>query len=387
MKLFGYDRVCSPFLAVCTGVLLSLGAVLFLAAEQRAGVASGIAPESSTEPGAEVVSSPIQNDGKTGVADHLSPPDDWSEPSIALPGGSAQTRLGCDGFAEKPLREIPSGGIVKWTDEQGITHYEDYHGEGPPEGLEVVTRFPDTKEYFFLSIESDYGVLPTNFRTAIAAKAVWIYEYYRALLDERFLSRARVNLVVHRNKAGYEAIRSQYVGAGAEDVPGFYIVSGNRAQILYQDNDEQTLKVMVHEVVHVINNQLFGQMPRWLNEGLATYMESLDRDEQRPASATERLRLIKRQVGLPLLDRVSVRQILFSENLPWGPRERIIYYPFSQLLTTYLLQPENRAFSRLFFSYLAAHKCETPDVADYINAHYPGGIDGLSAGFVRWLAR
>lgn len=330
--------------------------------------------------GTELENSPAHNHGKVGGVGEL------VVQAGLLTQHSAPTRFGCDGLADKPLREIPAGGIVKWTDDQGITHYEDFHSAKPPAGLEVVARFPGTREYFFLNIESDSGALPAKFRATITAKAVWIYEYYRALLDERYLSRASVNLVVYKNRSGYEAVRDQYVGRGAEDVPGFYIVSGNRAEILYQENDEQTLKVMVHEVVHVINNQLFGQMPRWLNEGLATYMDSLERDQQRPSTARERLRVIKRQVGLPLLDKVSVRQLLSVEKNPWGPRQRTLYYPFSQLLTTYLLQPENRDFTEPFFNYLAAHKCELPDVAGYIEAHYRGGIDGLSSGFVRWLS-
>ncbi len=68
---------------------------------------------------------------------------------VTLPTGETDsTRIGCDGFAEKPLREIPAGGIGKWTDENGIIHYEDYQGDHSPEGLKVVTRFADTKDYF-----------------------------------------------------------------------------------------------------------------------------------------------------------------------------------------------------------------------------------------------
>ncbi|TNE78438.1 MAG: hypothetical protein EP334_05020 [Gammaproteobacteria bacterium] len=298
---------------------------------------------------------------------------------------SGAVRIGCDGFAEKPLREIPAGGIVKWTDEQGITHYEDYHATTAPVGMQLVTRFPDTKEYFSLNLEVEAGALPASFRAAITRRAVWIYEYYRTLLDERHLSRAEVHLVVHSNRADYEIVRNQYVGERSEDVPGFYIVTGNRAEILHEGHDEQTLKVMTHEVVHVINNQLFGLLPRWLNEGLATYMESLERDEQRPSTAKERLRIIRKQVGVPLLGRVNVRQLLDTEKRSWSPEQRAIYYPFSQLLTTYLLQPENRVFSRLFFNYLASHKCEEPNVAERLQADYPGGINGLSADFERWL--
>ncbi len=299
--------------------------------------------------------------------------------------GPSTTRIGCDGLAEKPLREIPAGGIVKWTDEQGITHYEDYRGSAAPAEMQLVTRFPDTKEYFSLNIETASGMLPASFKSKISEKAIWIYEYYRTLLDERYLSRADVHLVVHNNRGEYEVVRNQYVGEKSEDVPGFYIVTGNRAEILHEGNDEQTLKVMVHEVVHVINNQLFGPLPRWLNEGLATYVESLDRDQQRPASSGERLRFIKKQVGLPLLENTSVRQLLATEKEIWTLQGRRVYYPLSQLLVTYLLQPENSEFSQPFLHELAAQKCGGMDVFDYIETHYRRGITGLDANFRHWL--
>ncbi len=185
----------------------------------------------------------------------------------------------------------------------------------------------------------------------------------------------------------YQQVRDQYVGRGAEDVPGFYVVSSNHAEILRQGSDVLTMKVMVQEVVHIINNQLFGQLPRWLNEGLATYIESLDRDQQRPSTAKERLRLIKKEVGIPLLDRVDIRQLLATEKQPWPLEQRSDYYQFSQLLTTFLLQPEHREFSHPFLNELAAQKCVSLDVADYIAVHYKGGISGMEGDFRRWLRK
>lgn len=291
----------------------------------------------------------------------------------------------CDSQVAKPLREIPAGGIVKWTDEQGITHYEDYQGDSPPRGMRLVTVFPHTKEYFTLDIDAASGSLPASFKDKISKKAVWIYELYHTLMDEAFLSRANVHLVIHNQKATYEKVRDQYIGEGADDVLGFYVVSGNRAEVLHTGRDEQTLEVMVHEVVHVINNQLFGPLPRWLNEGLATYIESLDRDQKRPALSMERLRFIKTQVGVPLLEKTSVSKLLATEKEPWTHKDRKVHYVFSQLLVTYLMQPENRAFSRAFLGAVAARKCQDMDISAYVEAHYRGGIKGLDADFSRWL--
>ncbi len=274
---------------------------------------------------------------------------------------------------------------MKWTDERSITHYEDYQGDSPPRGLELVTVFPHTKEYFSLNIEAASGSLPASFKEKISKKAVWIYELYRTFMDESFLSRADVHLVIHNKKTTYEKVRDRYVGEGAGDVLGFYVVPGNRAEVLHMGRDEQTLEVMVHEVVHVINNQLFGPLPRWLNEGLATYIEALDRDQKRPALSAERLRFIKTQVGVPLLEKANVNKLLATENKPWSQKDRKVYYVFSQLLVTYLMQPENREFSRVLLGAVAAKKCEAMNVSAYIEKHYRGGINGLDTDFSRWL--
>lgn len=376
MKLSASVRAWLAFMAVCTGILLAMSLLFPAAEEQGAGVSS---PIHAT--GTELTSSSAQNDQKISKIEELS----------RQAGLSAQhltpTQFGCDGLADKPLREIHAGGIVKWTDDEGIIHYEDYQGDHAPEGLQVVTRFPDTKDYFSLDIRVASGGLPAGFRSSINQKAVWIYEFYRSLLDDNRLSRAEVHLVIHNRVLDYEQVRDQYVGHGAEEVPGFYIVSRNRAEILRQGSDVLTMKVMVHEVVHIINNQLFGQLPRWLNEGLATYIESLNTDQQRPSTAKERLGVIKKQVGLPLLGKVDIRQLLATEKQPWPLEKRADYYQFSQLLTTFLLQPENRNFSHPFLNELAAQKCVSLDVADYIAVHYKGGISGMEGDFRRWLRK
>jgi len=295
-----------------------------------------------------------------------------------------QTPASCGGSVQRPLHGISSIGLTNRDDKCG-TNCGGNQGKNVPQDRQYVARFPETGEYFSLEINVASGTLPKALRKQLADRAEWVYDAYRGLLPKESLNRVDMHLVVHNQRSDYEAVRDRYVGRGASNAPGFFIVSDNRVEMLRQGNRVETLKIMVHEVAHVINNQLFGPLPRWLNEGLATYIDALDTDRQRPTTAAERLRLIKKQVGVPLLEQVGVQRLLVTGNTSWGREKGAIYYPLSQLLTTYLLQPENHGFVGPFFRYLSISKCNEVDIPGYMESHYPGGITGLEADFRQWL--
>jgi hypothetical protein len=290
----------------------------------------------------------------------------------------------CD-MTSEPLREISAGGIVKWTDEKGITHYEDFHGEIRPEGREVVTLFPDTKDYFSLEIRRPAnGKLPFSKR-AIQQKSTQVYEVYRRWLDDGWLSRAEIRLVFYTDEQQYAAHRDKYVGKESEDVPGFFVMQLNQAVILHTGDKNATSRIMVHEIVHIINNQVFGETPRWLNEGLATYIENLKEDGSTSTLTGQRLNNLKAYTKARVISSVSVPELLSATRSDWLPDKRPHYYQLSQMLMHFLLLPENRDFTLPMFDLLAKGKCSNVDLERVIAEKYDGGISNLSKNFVQWL--
>lgn len=295
---------------------------------------------------------------------------------------TAQPNLDCLPESSRPLREIPAGGITKWTDEKGITHYEDYHGTEAPSGKELVTRFPDTRDYFTLELNSDLASHLTHpIKTQLKTRILNIYDLYAGMIDKSLLHRATVNLYVYQNEPDFIAHRERFLPKYIQDVPGFFTPFNNQAVVLYRSREE-TLDIATHESVHVINQQLFGDIPRWLNEGLAIAIS--DKVDPVPVSLNKDP-LHRRSMAAILLNEVSVNGLINSTTEDWLSQKRKFYYPLSGLLAEYLLRPENSPFNRALMKELISKPCDPVNLPLFIDKHYRGGQAGLEKDFIAWL--
>ena len=136
----------------------------------------------------------------------------------------------------------------------------------------------------------------------------------------------------------------------------------------------------------MINNQGFGELPRWLNEGLATYVEVLKDDSLEVKVTDQRLASWKANTVSNVMPVVSVRELLSATQSDWSATKRLSCYQLSQLLTYYFLQPQRDDFTLPLLRTLAAQKCAKSDVESIIDQRYTGGLSGLSEDFIRWLA-
>lgn len=77
------------------------------------------------------------------------------------------------------------------------------------------------------------------------------------------------------NKATYQNIQKAHDMAIGNQSNGFYSHASNKAYLLYT-NDQQAMQTAVHEATHAINRAMIGYSPKWLNEGLAEYSETIN---------------------------------------------------------------------------------------------------------------
>jgi len=290
----------------------------------------------------------------------------------------------CDARSD-PLRETPAGGIVKWTDENGITHYENFHGEDQPDGKDLVVRSPHTKDYFSLDIRfPPKRQLPFSTED-IQRKATSVYEIYRKWLNDRWLSRAEIRLRFFADQKKYAAYRDTFVTQGSNYIAGFYLAQKNQAVILHQGSKDATFRVMVHEIAHIINHQVFGELPRWLNEGLATHIEYLERDGSKSGLSDKQLKNLKSYTKSQVLSALSVADLLATSHRDWTSENLATYYQLSQTLVHFMLLPENRESMLPILKVLAERKCRDKDLNGIIEEYYSGGVSALAEGFGRWL--
>ena len=117
----------------------------------------------------------------------------------------------------------------------------------------------------------------------------------------------------------------------------------------------------------MINNQGFGELPRWLNEGLATYVEVLKDDSLEVKVTDQRLASWKANTVSNVMPVVSVRELLSATQSDWSATKRLSCYQLSQLLTYYFLQPQRDDFTLPLLRTLAAQKCAKSDVESIID--------------------
>ncbi|WP_139158865.1 hypothetical protein [Pseudoalteromonas byunsanensis] len=102
-----------------------------------------------------------------------------------------------------------------------------------------------------------------------------VHHLYGQLLGERAYKSIQLNLVILPNRAEYEDHTSRY-GFDPRASQGVFFHGSNSAFIEYK-NDKQVVATAVHEAVHAMNLRLIGLTPRWLNEGMAQLLESVNK--------------------------------------------------------------------------------------------------------------
>ena len=285
------------------------------------------------------------------------------------------------GRSVSPLVEIPAGGIYKWTDEAGITHYLDSHGNQPLAGSVLVTRFPEIRDYFSLQISSPDMVLGEPLQSQLHQSGNAIYQYYIDALGKAGLSRAKIELVIYSNQQAYRQRRDAVVAQGNDQILGFYTSGNNQAVIFHSGDDRAAYLVATHEMAHAIQQQLFGDIPRWLNEGLAVFMERRV-SELATSRVTSDQR--KRHLLQTVLKQASVAGLVKDDGLVWNAEMRSYFYQLSDVLVEFLVT-QHSDFIHGLLKERALHACESFDVAAYMERHWSGGIGALNTAFRDWI--
>jgi hypothetical protein len=120
--------------------------------------------------------------------------------------------------------------------------------------------------------------LPIDFIANINNKLSHLHTIYSGLLSKQTLKIVKSGTYIYDSELLFSFVKEEL------DVPeyagGFYSHKSNRSHILFT-SQENTEIAAIHEAVHATNKANIGLMPRWLNEGLAEYIEQLTITKQR----------------------------------------------------------------------------------------------------------
>lgn len=115
---------------------------------------------------------------------------------------------------------------------------------------------------------------------------------------------------------------------------GFYSANKNESVILIREAEE-TVRTVVHEVMHTINRHWYGQMVQWLDEGMADYSEAPNNLRKSDWS-----NYFHKNKPIPLLT-------LFEGSREKWKADSQRYYATSWALVAFLMEQDKSLMSRL----------------------------------------
>jgi hypothetical protein len=184
---------------------------------------------------------------------------------------STNSKRGCVDHSLGQVKATKENKIYTWKDEQGINNFSDKKpANNHAKQLDLAGG--QVFNYFSLNIVGAVNI-PFEFKEKLSRSIHKMFAVYGQLIDKKQLKKVSVNLKFIASQKEYQRYRAKHAPSLKSSL-GFYNNRTNQAVILYA-NSEQALKIALHESAHAINRGVIGSTNKWLNEGLAEYLETI----------------------------------------------------------------------------------------------------------------
>ncbi|SQH76713.1 conserved protein of unknown function [Shewanella benthica] len=278
--------------------------------------------------------------------------------------------------AEQAQRKQNRKRIYSWTDENGQMHFTDDDRQYAQHDI-ALTQYQEPEYSFELEVNSAGGKLPLFYKDKVTAAIKKVSDIYKSYLPHSGVAPVKVNLTLAKSKASYNNLQAKYAPKLGPS-QGFYVARQNMA-VVHHKNDRQAHQTSVHESVHVLNAGLFGPTPRWFNEGMAEYFESI---EMSGLSATIPARDWKRTLAGKQL---SLNALLSSKRQTWAGSQQSSMYAQSHSLIHFLMSTEQgKQTITALLAHMVQTRCEASDPKSILS-RYPGGLNRLQNDWIAWI--
>jgi hypothetical protein len=179
-------------------------------------------------------------------------------------------KIACKDHSLGKLKTKPTSKIFTWKDEKGVVSF----GDKEPDSFdseELSLAGTQVFDYFSLNIVGE-GV-PFEFKEKLSRAINKMFAVYGQLIDRQNLKKVLVNIKFISSKRGFERYKNVHA-PNVKSTTGFYDNGTNEA-VIYFGNYQRAFKTAIHESAHAINRGVIGSTNKWLNEGLAEYLETL----------------------------------------------------------------------------------------------------------------
>ena len=276
---------------------------------------------------------------------------------------------------------LHAAGIYQWRDEQGRLHF----GDAP--AVDNATDLSDQYDFtlpFDIVFEPVEYRVPPQVRDKLTTSISKIFTVYKQALEIDYPQNSEFRIRIYGSEQTYRSYQ-QKVAPILENAAAFYNGASNR--ITTWGMDERVLQqVVTHECSHAVSASGGRMIPIWLNEGLATYFETMQVAGQGvtvPLSAYWLQVLRKRGYTRQPPD---LRLTLDSEHAQWyaanGADNQS--YALSWSLVWFMMDSDQGRDILRQLLHRDANRLSPPS-SRLIDQHWPGGFTGFSQDWQRWL--
>lgn len=283
----------------------------------------------------------------------------------------------CKDWGQGQIQFKKLNGVYSWLDESGQQHYGSVaptHIAATEHDFNGVGR----TDKFSLNITGDQ--IPVTFTEKINGKINRIFSLYAEFIGHNNLQKTALNLRFIKSKRKFIHLynNGNSNAKNGEKTAGFYRSSNNQSTILVK-NYTSSVKTAIHESVHGLNRSVIGYMPRWLNEGLAEYLEDIN--------VVLQLGIIKANFNEQKSHTkfISLNTLFNATNKQWAGNLRPQLYNTSSAFVFYMMDDINR--KNRFMNLLRAEQnslCNQLPVSTYINT-LTKSLPFLQHDFSQWL--
>ena len=261
-----------------------------------------------------------------------------------------------------PERKI----IYTWTDGKGVKHISDSPRKLNSNTSVQVAKIinPEAISLNFLSHN-----LPFDVQRAVRGKVQEALDAFAPVTPTESMVPVVANIRSFSGKGEYEKYSKRF-NLSKSTSTGFYSSGRNESAILIRDNKE-TLRTITHEVMHTINRYWYGQVAKWLNEGMAEYSET-------PVSLTNSAWVNHFKSNQPL----ALTTLFEGTESSWR-KDPHQFYASSWAFVAFLMSDNQDFMSRLLLLE-SENGCEEISMSD-IQRLYGRDIGALNGDFRRWL--
>ncbi|MFZ8201118.1 DUF4124 domain-containing protein [Alteromonas portus] len=256
--------------------------------------------------------------------------------------------------------------IYTWTDGKGVKHISDSPRKLNSNTSVQVAKIinPEAISLNFLSHN-----LPFDVQRAVRGRVQEALDAFAPVTPIESMVPVVANIRSFSDKGAYEKYSKRF-NLSTPTSTGFYSSGRNESAILIRGNKE-TLQTITHEVMHTINRYWYGQVAKWLNEGMAEYSES-------PGSLTNSAWVNHFKSNQPL----ALTTLFEGTESSWrqDPHQ---FYASSWAFVAFLMSDNQDFMSRLLLLE-SENGCEELSMSD-IQRLYGRNIATLNSDFRRWF--